>query len=122
MALAVQANFFWNVVTSYLFPLATESLGASYTFGIFTIIDIYALYFVYMCVPETKGLSLEDIEILLGASVNPGLARMSETRPSLTDRDRDTAISGGISLHNPQLQDPLLKTEYGTGTNTNYQI
>ena len=30
VAVAVQMNFFWNVVTSYLFPLATESIGENY--------------------------------------------------------------------------------------------
>jgi K+-transporting ATPase c subunit len=27
VAVAVQTNFFWNVVTSYLFPIATSAIG-----------------------------------------------------------------------------------------------
>lgn len=66
VALAVQTNFFWNVVTSYIFPVETAALGASYTFMIFAFIDAYALFHVYYFVPETKGLTLEEIEVLLG--------------------------------------------------------
>lgn len=67
VSLAVQTNFFWNVVTNYVFPLETAALGASYTFMIFAFIDAYALYHVYMFVPETKGLTLEQIEVILGS-------------------------------------------------------
>jgi len=95
VAVAVQMNFFWNVVTSYLFPLATESIGAANTFGIFAVIDAAALYFVFKFVPETKGLSLEDIEILLGSRVNPAMRNISTsrasdvTRPLLQYEDRE---------------------------------
>ena len=27
VAVAVQTNFFWNVITSYLFPVATSAIG-----------------------------------------------------------------------------------------------
>lgn len=27
VAVAVQTNFFWNVITSYLFPIATSAIG-----------------------------------------------------------------------------------------------
>ena len=53
-------------------------LGASKTFGIFAVIDALALYFVFKFVPETKGLSLEDIEILLGSRVSPALRTLSK--------------------------------------------
>jgi MFS family permease len=98
VAVAVQTNFFWNVITSYLFPIATSAIGppsfslslllsltpslslpgASKTFGIFAVIDALALYFVFKFVPETKGLSLEDIEILLGSRVSPALRTLSK--------------------------------------------
>ena len=106
VALAVQANFFWNVVTSYLFPLANEAIGATWTFAIFAIIDAYALYFVYAHVPETKGLSLEEIEILLGSRVDPALAEVQNQRLSITagtGKKTDVSESEGVSLHAPLL-------------------
>lgn len=83
VALAVQTNFFWNVVTAYIFPVETQLFGPSITFFIFTAIAAYSLFFVYRYVPETKGLSLEQIELLLesrGQGVKESLLRNADTR------------------------------------------
>ena len=40
----------------------------SVTFGLFLLLDIYAVYFVYTRVPETAGKTLEQIEIALRGS------------------------------------------------------
>lgn len=85
VALAVQTNFFWNVVTSYLFPLIVSALGPAWTFGIFAIIDGYALYHVFAHVPETKGLSLEEIEDLFDPSRAKARDTDSVRRPLLQD-------------------------------------
>ncbi|KAJ8601604.1 hypothetical protein CTAYLR_008467 [Chrysophaeum taylorii] len=72
VALAVQTNFASNLVVTFLFPVAESvfktlvgHLNLCVLFGIFAIVDVYSLYFVYKYVPETKGLSLEQIEVLL---------------------------------------------------------
>jgi len=72
VSLAVQTNFFWNVVTSYLFPLILDALGPAYTFGLFGAIDLLALYHVFANVPETKGLTLEEIEQLFNPKTAGG--------------------------------------------------
>lgn len=64
VALAVSCNFFFNLLVTFLFDPIREQLGTSLTFLIFTFIDAIALLFVFMFVPETKGLSLEEIEKL----------------------------------------------------------
>ena len=87
VALAVQTNFFWNVVTSYLFPLIVSALGPAWTFGIFAIIDGYALYHVFAFVPETKGLSLEEIEDLFDPSRSKKGLEESIRRPLLEDEE-----------------------------------
>ena len=136
VALAVQMNFFWNVVTSYLFPLANASIGthnthtltdtfvvyisniytmswyvmfiwvnANYgyhilcvepgpaaTFGVFAMFTLLTLYFIYRFVPETKGLSLEEIEVLLGSRINP---YMRKARTISVDR-KGGGGGGGI--------------------------
>lgn len=89
VAVAVQTNFFWNVVTSYLFPLATQAIGPSFTFGIFALVDAYAIYFVYAYVPETKGLTLEEIEMLLE---NTGKSHSTLKQMKYSDVSSDPAM------------------------------
>ena len=64
VALAVQTNFGSNVVVSFAFAGVMHALGNTLTFGIFFTLTIYSLYFVHVHVPETKGLTLEQIEQL----------------------------------------------------------
>lgn len=62
VSMAVVMNFFWNTVMTLLFPVELEYLGSSLTFFIYLIIICFALYFVNRNVPETKGMTLEQIE------------------------------------------------------------
>mmetsp|Transcript_40795 Transcript_40795/g.93914 ORF Transcript_40795/g.93914 Transcript_40795/m.93914 type:complete len:523 (+) Transcript_40795:103-1671(+) len=70
VAFAVQNNFAWNLVVSLLYPVLIDSFGTAFGdeykycagFGIFAVLTLYALVFIYRNVPETKGLSLEEIE------------------------------------------------------------
>ena len=70
VALAVQANFASNMLVALLFPVARDALkqlvgetwAMSTLFAVFAAIAVYALEFVRARVPETKGLSLEEIE------------------------------------------------------------
>lgn len=91
VSLAVQTNFFWNVVTSYLFPLILDALGPAYTFGLFGVIDLMALYHVFANVPETKGLTLEEIEQLFNPKTSGGRLISSV---SAVDRSPLLAVGG----------------------------
>jgi len=62
ISVAVVINFVTMTLMTFEFPIELQYLGTSPTFLIFAIIDAYALYFIYQHVPETKGLSLEEIE------------------------------------------------------------
>ncbi|CAN0291372.1 unnamed protein product [Ectocarpus sp. 12 AP-2014] len=64
ISVAVVANFGFNLLVTFIFPTMLEDLGSSWTFAIFAVIDAYSLYFIKTRVPETKGLSLEQIEAL----------------------------------------------------------
>jgi MFS family permease len=62
VSIAVCNNFFWNMVMSFSFSVELEVIGAAATFFIFLAVDLYAIRFIETSVPETKGLSLEQIE------------------------------------------------------------
>jgi hypothetical protein len=44
-----------------------ETIGTAATFLLFAIIGLFALLFIALKVPETKGLSLEEIEAKLSS-------------------------------------------------------
>lgn len=67
ISVAVVANFSSNLLVTFLFPVEIDFIGASATFFIFAVITVYALYFVSTRLPETKGLSLEEIERMFQA-------------------------------------------------------
>jgi len=62
IAMGVLQNFFWNLVVTFLFPILLDDMGVGPTFAIFTFLAIVALLFAIKYVPETKGLTLEEIE------------------------------------------------------------
>ncbi|KAL9296583.1 hypothetical protein ACSQ67_022479 [Phaseolus vulgaris] len=62
ISLAVLTNFASNAVVTFAFSPLKELLGAENLFLLFGAIAILSLLFVIFSVPETKGLSLEDIE------------------------------------------------------------
>lgn len=63
MSLAIVTNFLFNFFVSGLFPLALSKIGGFYTFMIFAFICVLGLLFVKFVVFETKGVSLEEIEL-----------------------------------------------------------
>lgn len=58
-------NFGSNAVVALAFPPLQQLVGVTYTFVIFGIISVIALSFIVTTVPETKGLTLEQIEAKL---------------------------------------------------------
>jgi sugar porter (SP) family MFS transporter len=62
VAFAVQMNFLWNLIIQLSIPVVTKALGNGPLFSVFTVFCVYSIYFVHHYVPETKGLSLEEIE------------------------------------------------------------
>ena len=62
MSVAIFSNFSFNFLVTFLFPVFMAKLGSSVTFLVLAVICVISLLFVYFVVPETKGLSLEEIE------------------------------------------------------------
>lgn len=62
MSLPTMAHWASNLVVSLLFLSILENIGPSLTFWVFAVVGILGFLFCSAFVPETKGLSLEDIE------------------------------------------------------------
>lgn len=62
MGLAVAFNWGANVIVAFLFPIVLDQFGAAVSFGIFLLVAIVAATYFYLQVPETKNISLEQIE------------------------------------------------------------
>lgn len=60
--LASSFNWIGSFVVGLLFPIMTASLPQEAVFAIFGVICIFGVIFVKFRVPETKGISLEEIE------------------------------------------------------------
>ncbi|MBP8918773.1 MAG: MFS transporter, partial [Micropruina sp.] len=59
---AVAAGWLMNAVVTFAFPLMIAYLGPAWTFAVFGGFNVFALLFYLRIVPETKHLSLEEVE------------------------------------------------------------
>ncbi|MGD6751998.1 sugar porter family MFS transporter [Streptomyces sp. BH105] len=65
MGAAVAGLWLANSAISFAFPLVVGGVGANTIFFVFAAINIVSLTFVARFVPETKGRSLEELEVSL---------------------------------------------------------
>lgn len=79
VAIAVQTNFLLNAVVQFGVPLLEQQFGLSFMFGMFGLLTVYSIYFVHTKVPETRGLSLEEIEEKLGSMTAGSSGRIGRT-------------------------------------------
>ena len=63
-AMSIATSVLWlsNLIVSFSFPVLLARMGAGPTFGMYALITVASLAFTCFFVPETKGLSLEQIE------------------------------------------------------------
>lgn len=62
MSICTVANFAFNFFVVGSFPILIHKIGGAYTFWGFAVVSFLCILFVYFFVPETKGISLEQIE------------------------------------------------------------
>jgi sugar porter (SP) family MFS transporter len=67
VAVSTFTVWFFDLIVSLTTLSLTSSLGVSGTFCLYAAINALAFLFVFRCVPETRGRSLEDIEGALRA-------------------------------------------------------
>ena len=62
MSICTVSNFAFNFFVVGSFPILLHRIGGAWTFCMFGAISFFCIIFVYFFVPETKGISLEQIE------------------------------------------------------------
>lgn len=62
MGLSAMSNWTFNTIVIFSFPLLQNMLGIEYTFGLYAVICFFGLIYTYFYMPETKNISLEQIE------------------------------------------------------------
>ncbi|KAL2489432.1 Monosaccharide-sensing protein 2 [Forsythia ovata] len=77
ICIAVCALAFWicDVIVTYTFPVMLSSIGLGGVFGIYAIVCIISWIFVFLRVPETKGMPLEVITEFFAVGANPAAAK-----------------------------------------------
>ncbi|MDD3322375.1 MAG: sugar porter family MFS transporter [Paludibacter sp.] len=66
MSFSTAVSWLCTFLTVYFAPVIQGSLGLNYLFAIFGVFSVIAFIFVKIWIPETKGKSLEQIELELG--------------------------------------------------------
>lgn len=64
MAWAVATNNFWASILSLTFPRMLRAFGATGSFGFYAGLNLIALIFIFLCLPETKERSLEELDFV----------------------------------------------------------
>jgi sugar porter (SP) family MFS transporter len=67
MAVASLSNWICNFLVVFLFPALAAGLGESMTFGLFALCCAFGLWFAWSFAPETRGISLEEIDQSIAA-------------------------------------------------------
>lgn len=79
MAFSVEVNFFGKFLCQLCFPIIQDFLGWGTTFAMFACIVVCSLFFIGTMVPETKGMSLEEIQVqmklLYGSNKQPSIVQ-----------------------------------------------
>ncbi|EIW87231.1 general substrate transporter [Coniophora puteana RWD-64-598 SS2] len=70
IALGSATNWFWNFMLSFFSPRITAKIGTMILMVFFGCL-VFAFFYVYFAIPETKGLTLEEVDELYRSGVLP---------------------------------------------------
>ncbi len=63
MGITIGSNWFWNFLIAFFTPFITSAIHFAYGY-VFAGATVFAFIFVYLFVPETKGMHLEDTDLM----------------------------------------------------------
>ncbi|BCA94110.1 hypothetical protein TUM19329_04710 [Legionella antarctica] len=86
MGLSSMSNWTFNTVVIFSFPLLQSSMGIEYTFALYAAICFVGLIYTYFYMPETKNISLEQIENYV----------MSGKPLRFLGRERESMVTGSV--------------------------
>ncbi|KZO93465.1 general substrate transporter [Calocera viscosa TUFC12733] len=99
IALGSATNWLWNFLLGYFSPGIADEIGPLITLVFFGML-LYGTVYVYIFVPETKGLSLEEVDEMYRSGVAPWNSakwkphdRRLHAKPH-GDLDRPTSVGG----------------------------
>ena len=69
VSIAILTNFAANSFCGFLLPVEVTYMGEQMAFSFYALLLIWAVYFIHHYIPETKGLSLEQISALFETQV-----------------------------------------------------
>ena len=63
LCIAICALVYWisDIIVTYTLPVLLETIGLAGIFGIYAVVCVISVVFIYLKVPETKGMPLEVI-------------------------------------------------------------
>ncbi|KAG2031293.1 general substrate transporter [Suillus americanus] len=70
IALGIATNWFWNFMLSFFSPRIVDRIGPMIMLVFFGVL-VFGYIFVYFAIPETKGLTLEEVDELYCSGVVP---------------------------------------------------
>ena len=73
--LAAVSNWCSNLIMSETFLTLTQAVGSAGTFLLYAGFSLVGLGFIFMLVPETKGLPIEEVEKMLEKGFKPTLLK-----------------------------------------------
>ncbi|XWS14345.1 hypothetical protein CRYUN_Cryun35bG0001600 [Craigia yunnanensis] len=80
LCIAICALFYWigDIIVTYTLPLMLSSIGLAGVFGIYAVVCLISWVFVFLKVPETKGMPLEVITEFFAVGARQAAATKNE--------------------------------------------
>lgn len=77
ICIAICALVFWicDVIVTYTLPVMLTSIGLAGVFGIYAVVCVVSWIFIFLRVPETKGMPLEVITEFFAVGAKQGVAK-----------------------------------------------
>jgi sugar porter (SP) family MFS transporter len=123
IALGVELNYALNFAVQFGFPIIQNHLGWGPSFSLFGIILAFAFFYIQAFVPETTGLTLEEIQLKLTAPVDSSKrprstvddgGSPSEGTHLLSRLTRRSASMLGGALNLEEMETQLIRTTSGS--------
>ncbi|THH32820.1 hypothetical protein EUX98_g1313 [Antrodiella citrinella] len=95
IALGSATNWLWNFLLSFFAPRIANDIGPLILMIFFGML-VFGYAFVYLCIPETKGLSLEEVDEMYRARVKPWNSASWRPRQKHFHEDSKEPISAEV--------------------------